>query len=151
MNTNIRLFFMIAIVGMTLVSCKSKQKVTEIPGANVPATTTTTAPATRPVATARPAQNEQTRSESFKLASGETNTAALQFKYHVVVGAFGNHDNARNLRNKLINEGNNAIMVQNEQNMLRVIIASYNDYSEARAKINQIRATYADAWVLVQK
>ncbi len=72
-------------------------------------------------------------------------------KYHVQVGAFGNHTNAINLRNKLVSEGNNALVVENENGMLRVIIASFDEYKDARAKIDQIRATYPDAWVLVQK
>lgn len=154
MNKTIRVLFLVAITATTLVSCKSKQKITEIPGAAVPATTVNVPAETQTVQQAPVTTNtqpEQTRSESFKLASGETNTNAMNMKYHVVVGAFSNHNNARNLRAKLVNEGNNALMVENETGMLRVIIASYNDYTEARAKIDQIRSTYNDAWVLVQK
>lgn len=152
MNKTIRVLFLVAITATTLVSCKSKQKITEIPGAAVPATTVNVPAETQPVqSVAQSTQAEQTRSEAFKLASGETNVNAMNMKYHVVVGAFSNHNNARNLRAKLVNEGNNALMVENETGMLRVIIASYNEYSEARAKIDQIRSTYNDAWVLVQK
>lgn len=152
MNKTIRVLILVAITATTLVSCKSKQKITEIPGAAVPASTVSIPAETQPAQTvSQSTQEEQTRSESFKLASGETNVNAMNMKYHVVVGAFSNHNNARNLRAKLVNEGNNALMVENETGMLRVIIASYNEYSEARAKIDQIRSTYNDAWVLVQK
>lgn len=150
MNTTIRLL-LVTFISLSLFSCKSKQLVSEIKGANVPATTEV---ASQPAPTPQvnvPVQPEVTRSESFKLAAGETNTAAMAKKYHVQVGAFSNHNNAINLRAKLVNEGNNALVVENENGMLRVIISSYNEYSEARAKIDQIKGTYPDAWVLVQK
>ena len=149
MNRTIRLLF-VTLITLSLFSCKSKQLVSEIKGANVPATTEVVS---QPVVS-QPnvaSQPEVTRSESFKLAAGETNDVAMGKKYHVQVGAFSNHDNARNLRMKLVNEGNNALVVENESGMLRVIISSYDDYYEARARIDQIRGTYPDAWVLVQK
>jgi cell division septation protein DedD len=151
MNTTFRIFLFAGVISLSLVSCKSKQKVTEIPAANVPATTETTPVVSPRTATARTTQPEVTRSETFRLADGETNTAAMSKKYHVVVGAFGNHDNARRLRTALSNQGNNAFTVQNESGMLRVIIASFDEYAQAKARIDQIKSTYADAWVLVQK
>lgn len=151
MNKILHLCFFVTIMGMTMMSCKSKQIVTEIKSANEPATTVETVKQTPKPVTQVSTQPEVTRSESFKLAVGETNGAALNKKYHVQVGAFSNHDNARNLRAKLVAEGNNALVVENENGMLRVIIASFEEYQDARAKIDQIRGTYPDAWVLVQK
>ncbi|MDD4198346.1 MAG: SPOR domain-containing protein [Paludibacter sp.] len=151
MDKTLRLFLFVAVVGMTMISCKSKQKVTEIKSATVPATTVAPVQEAPKSVTPFSTQPEVTRSESFKLAAGETNSAAMSKKYHVQVGAFSNHDNARNLRAKLEAEGNNALVVENENGMLRVIIASFDEYSDARAKIDQIRSTYPDAWVLVQK
>lgn len=149
MNRTIRLL-LVTFISLSLFSCKSKQLVSEIKGANVPATTEVVSQAA-PTQVKVAEQPEITRSESFKLAAGETNTAAMTKKYHVQVGAFSNHNNAINLRAKLVNEGNNALVVENENGMLRVIISSYDEYSEARAKIDQIKGTYPDAWVLVQK
>lgn len=157
MNTRFRLFLLVGVVMFALVSCKSKQKVTEIPAATEPARTATNVP---PVTSQRTAvsrttasthQHEVTRTESFRLAEGETNNDALSRKYHVVVGAFGNHENARRLRNTLSGQGHNAVTVQNDSGMLRVIIASFDEYSQAKARIEQVRGTYSDAWVLVQK
>jgi len=139
------------IFSLSFSSCKSKQKITEIPAATIPATKINTTTTTSKTEVATTPVKEETRSESFKLASGETNNAALAFKYHVVVGSFSVHSNALNLRTRLTNEGNNALTVENEKAMLRVIIASYNDYQEAHGKIKQIKASYPDAWVLVQK
>lgn len=161
MNKTIRILFFVAIAGVSFTACKSKQKMTAIPGANVPATTTTSpttssSTVSSTTATTKPAvstssQKEVTRTESFKLAVGETNNTAMTYKYHVVVGAFENHENARNLRTKLTNEGNSALTVENDKGMLRVIIASYNEYTQAKARIEQIIGIYTDAWVLVQK
>lgn len=156
MNTPFRIFLFAGIISVSLVSCKSKQKVTEIPAATVPATTQTTTPVVSPRTavsrtTASTHQHEVTRSESFRLADGESNSTSISKKYHVVVGSFGNHENARRLRTTLNNQGHSAFTVQNDSGMLRVIIASYDEYSQAKSRIEQIKATYSDAWVLVQK
>ncbi len=146
------MFLMAAIVLAGSTSCKSKQKVTEISGANVEATAKTNTAATTASTTATAAtETEKTRNEKFSLAEGETNTAAFNSKYHVVVGSFSIQQNAKNLQRTLNSEGNNALVVVNEQGMFRVLIASFNEYTQARERINQINTRFPDAWVLVQK
>ena len=146
------MFLMAAIVLTGSTSCKSKQKVTEISGANVEATAKTNTAATTASTTATAAtETEKTRNEKFSMAEGETNTAAFNSKYHVVVGSFSIQQNAKNLQRTLNSEGNNALVVVNEQGMFRVLIASFNEYTQARERINQINTRFPDAWVLVQK
>ena len=146
------MFLMAAIVLAGSTSCKSKQKVTEISGANVEATAKTNTAATTASTTATAAtKTEKTRNEKFSLAEGETNIAAFNSKYHVVVGSFSIQQNAKNLQRTLNSEGNNALVVVNEQGMFRVLIASFNEYTQARERINQINTRFPDAWVLVQK
>jgi len=146
------MFLMAAIVLTGSTSCKSKQKVTEISGANVEATAKTNTAATTASTTATAAtETEKTRNEKFSLAEGETNIAAFNSKYHVVVGSFSIQQNAKNLQRTLNSEGNNALVVVNEQGMFRVLIASFNEYTQARERINQINTRFPDAWVLVQK
>ena len=146
------MFLMAAIVLAGSTSCKSKQKVTEISGANVEATAKTNTAATTASTTATAAtETEKTRNEKFSLAEGETNIAAFNSKYHVVVGSFSIQQNAKNLQRSLNSEGNNALVVVNEQGMFRVLIASFNEYTQARERINQINTRFPDAWVLVQK
>ena len=146
------MFLMAAIVLAGSTSCKSKQKVTEISGANVEATAKTNTAATTASTTATAAsETEKTRNEKFSLAEGETNIAAFNSKYHVVVGSFSIQQNAKNLQRTLNSEGNNALVVVNEQGMFRVLIASFNEYTQARERINQINTRFPDAWVLVQK
>lgn len=154
MNKTIRFFLALAIVAMTGTACKSKQKIAEIKGADIPATTTTTTPTvTTPVVNTTPevvsSEAEVTRNETFSLSDGDA--AALKFRYHVVVGSFKSQTNAKGLQSTLLSEGNQAIIVINEQGWYRVLIASFNEYSQARSKINQIKNRFADAWVLVQK
>ncbi len=149
MTRTIRLFIFLSLAGMIFTACKSKQNVTSIPGANVPAKgVTTTQPTTTTPVTNEP---EVTRNETFSAAQGETNIDALSKKYHVIVGSFSKHENARGLRAQLVSEGNSALIVVNEKGMYRVILASYDDYSGARTKIGQVKNRFADAWVLVQK
>lgn len=149
MSKVVRLFFMTAIVAMAFTGCKSKQNITSIPGGNIPAKTETTTVIPEQPQTQPSTEAEVTRNESFTLSEGDADL--LKFKYHVVVGSFKSQTNAQGLKSTLITEGNKAFIVINEQGMYRVIIASANVYSEARAKINQIKDKFADAWVLVQK
>lgn len=148
-----KIFVAVAILLSSFTACKTKQKVTKIPGANVeavePIASTTTPEVSTPAPT--PVVNEVTRNEKFSLAAGETNADALKYKYHVVVGSFKSQVNAKGLQGTLKSEGNNALVVVNEQGMFRVLIASFNEYAQARTRINQIIDRFADAWVLVQK
>lgn len=137
-----------AVILAGATSCKSKQKVVNISGADIEATDTRTA---QPVVEESIESNERTIDERFSMAEGETNTNAFYKKFHVVVGSFSIQSNAKNLQRTLNSEGNNAIIVVNEQGMFRVLIASYDDYSQARNKISQINNRFQDAWVLRQK
>ena len=152
MKKIVGMFLMAAIVLTGSTSCKSKQKVTEISGANIEAAAkTNTAAATASTTATAATETEKTRNEKFSLAEGETNIAAFNSKYHVVVGSFSIQQNAKNLQRTLNSEGNNALVVVNEQGMFRVLIASFNEYTQARERINQINTRFPDAWVLVQK
>ena len=127
-------------------SCKSKQQITDISGGQTQATAMTTQPAVADKPTL-----EITRNESFTLAAGEANTDVLSYKYHVVVGSFKSQSNAKGLQSSLNAEGNKAVVVVNETGMFRVLLASYNEYSQARARITQVSNRFPDSWVLVQK
>lgn len=150
MKKTIRLIFALSVVVFATSACKTKQKVAEIPaGAKVVAT----APENQPVVINAPtvAQQEVTRNENFSLADGETNSDALKFKYHVVVGSFSKQENAKGLQSNLNSEGNRAIVIVNENGMFRVLIASFNEYYQAKERIKQINNRFPDAWVLVKK
>ena len=140
----ILLLIMVFAVALLAPSCKSKQQITDISGAQLPATSSVTTPT-------KVTEPEITRNETFTLASGEADTEAFNYKYHVVVGSFKSQSNAKGLQSSLNAEGSNSIVVVNEIGMFRVILASYNEYGQARARINQISNRFPDSWVLVQK
>jgi len=147
MRKNVHLLAILLIIGLGFSACKSKQKVVTMPNAHVEAGS---AELVSPISAAV-SQPEEVRDERFTLDADERNTGILNQKYHVVVGSFKNRDNAIGLRQTLNAEGNNAVIVINEQGMYRVLIASYQTYQEARGKINQVRNRFSDAWVLIQK
>jgi cell division protein FtsN len=151
MNKLISVLTALVIIAFLVTSCKSKQKVTEITGANLPATNTVSTAVTPAVQTIQPqiVENEVTRNESFTLTDGDA--TAMNLKYHVVVGSFKNQANAKGLKATLVNEGNKALVVMNDQGWYRVLIGSYNEYSQAKSYITRIKNRFADAWVLVQK
>lgn len=147
------MLFSVILLGVS--SCKTKQKVETISGAMIDATSKTNdaASASRAatnVANATP-EAEVIRNEKFSLTDGGSNSTTFYKKYHVVVGSFSQKQNAINLQKTLINEGNNALVVQNESGMYRVIISSYDEYNQAKYKITQINNRFPDAWVLMQK
>ena len=143
------LMLLAAVVLAGSTSCKSKLKVVNISGSDIEAAETK--PVTQPVVVEEIESKETTRGEKFNLADGETNSAAFNKKFHVVVGSFGVQNNAKNLQRTLNSEGNSAIVVVNEQGMFRVLIASYDEYALARNRISQISNRFPDAWVLIQK
>ncbi len=145
MTNSIRIFIILAIAGISFTACKSKQSVTAIPGANVTAKTQTPVQPVNPTTTTSTDQ-EVTRNETFSAVDGETNTDQLKKKFHVIVGSFSKIENAKGLKTQLQSEGNTALIVINEKGMYRVIIASYDEYSGARGKINQINNRFPDAW-----
>ncbi|GHT18366.1 hypothetical protein FACS189429_4770 [Bacteroidia bacterium] len=150
-------YSVILLLGIFAVSaCSSSKNTTKISGAGkVAGGAQTTAPqpprATQPTQETETALKEEiTRSESFILAEGEDPTSdAFKKHYHVVVGSFKSRDNAKGLQASLNSEGNNATVVVNETGMYRVVLASFNEYLQARACINNVAGRFPDAWVLV--
>jgi cell division protein FtsN len=142
----------LVVSAILVVSCKTTHPAGIYEKAQ-PVAQTSTVVAT-PTATQVPANpvttKEVVRTESFKLASNETNQEAITKKYHVVVGSFASQLNAQNLAATLKNEGKKPAVVVNENNMYRVIIASYDDYAQATAVKVELQSRFADAWLLVQ-
>lgn len=69
--------------------------------------------------------------------------------YSVVVGSFSVIANAEGLQQRLKNAGYAAQIVKNDdRNMYRVIASTFDTKGEAVQSRDQLRATYADAWLL---
>ncbi|MBO4462701.1 MAG: SPOR domain-containing protein [Prevotella sp.] len=113
---------------------------------------TTETPVVTPVVTTPSTQtqvvdnrdNVQVRQERVSVVSG----AGLQ-SYSVVVGSFSVIANAEGLQQRLKNAGYAAQIVKNEErNMYRVVASTYTNKADAVASRDQLRSTYADAWLL---
>lgn len=143
-------FFLTALVALSLLatSCKSKQEISDVSGARIQAKGSSHSTIKTQRINPMP---EVTRDERFMPAEGEYNTEALKNKYHVVVGSFKGQSNAKGLQRSLNAEGNNSLVVVNESGMFRVIMASFNSYTQARDRVNQVSRRFPDAWILIQK
>ena len=105
------------------------------------------APAAAPVVAAPEAAAPTTpvavgtvREEKVQLVSGEGLKA-----YSVVCGSFGVKANADGLKARLDNAGYNAKVVYNaENNMYRVIVASYDDRVQAAQARDNFKAKYSN-------
>jgi cell division septation protein DedD len=93
-------------------------------------------------------EKEVTRAEKFEVVEGQKNVVLK--KYHVVIGSFGNKDNALRLQAEM-RPAYEPILVQNDRGMYRVLLMTYDTYKEAKDKIEEIREKFPDAWVLVMQ
>ena len=142
---------------VTLGSCKAKQsayrkayeqaKQREIAGQDNKPTLEYEAPATSTTVAQAPVT---VRKERVTTYTGEDANHLKRFC--VVIGSFQNPTNARNLKDRMVQEGYNAVLATNEAGMLRVIVASFDAREEAVASRDAIRARFApdfkDAWLL---
>ena len=97
-----------------------------------------------------PVSKPRTSTEKINAAQGED--ASRLKRYSVVVGSFKNKTNAYALKERMQNDGYNAVLGENEQGMLRVIVASFDNKADAADSRDAIKAKYApnfqDAWLL---
>ena len=90
--------------------------------------------------------NDPVRRENVSVVNG----AGLK-AYSVVVGSFGVKANAEGLQQRLQNAGYSAQVAFNSgNNMYRVVAATFDSKASAVQSRNQLRATYADAWLLAK-
>ena len=129
---------------LALGSCKPKQSAYKAAYEQAKEKESTT-----PVSKPR-TSNVSTRAERINAAQGED--ASRLKRYSVVIGSFKNKTNAYALKERMQNDGYNAVLGENEQGMLRVIVASFNDKADAADSRDAIKAKYApnfqDAWIL---
>ncbi|MDR2233415.1 MAG: SPOR domain-containing protein [Tannerella sp.] len=96
------------------------------------------------------ASSTDTRQERITPISGE-NSSGLRL-YSVVIGSFVNRTNAYSLKERMEKDGYSPILAENEQGMLRVIVTSYDNRSDAELSRDAIRSRYypnfQDAWLL---
>lgn len=81
------------------------------------------------------------------------NVTKETFNYHVIAGAFREHENAEKKLNELVKKGFNAkILGVNKWNLTQVAYGSFNSKNEAINSLNAIKKSESkDAWLLVKK
>jgi cell division protein FtsN len=94
-------------------------------------------------------EKEVTRAEKFEVIEEQKDVVVLK-KYHVVIGSFGNKDNALRLQAQMKPQYE-PIIVRNEKGMYRVLLMTYDTYKEAKTKISEVKDQFPDAWVLVMQ
>ena len=103
-----------------------------------------------PVVSERATAPVTVRKERVTTYQGEDATRLKRFS--VVVGSFQNPTNARNLKERMVKAGYNAVLATKEVGMLRVIVSSFDSREEAAASRDAIKARFApdfkDAWLL---
>lgn len=79
-----------------------------------------------------------TRQERIRAAQGEDASSLKRFS--VVIGSFKNKTNAYSLKERMQGKGYKALLGENEQGMLRVIISSFDNKADAIESRDAVRS-----------
>ena len=152
-------YLLIAGAVLSLSACKSSQNAYKeayekaVSGDEVK-TTVEDPVAVNEAPTAEDVSNVSVREEKVSVVSGEQEIRA----YGIVCGSFSLKANADALRERLVKDGYNAVVVVNEAGKTyRVVCASFDTKDEAVAERNKFKARYPDnqdfqsAWILYRK
>ena len=93
-------------------------------------------------------KEQVTFTEQDDRSSNENNT------YFVIIGSFGQLDNAKNYRETLLGEGFTPIILHSETGYYRVCVDSFKDETEARGRVTKLRQKfpkYSDVWLLIKE
>jgi len=108
-------------------------------------TKTTVAAEEKPIAIRK---EQVTFTQQEDRSSNESNT------YFVILGSFGQLDNAKNYRETLLDEGFTPIILHSETGYYRVCVNSFTNETEARDRVKQVRQAfpkYSDVWLLIKE
>ena len=90
-----------------------------------------------------------------KVTAVDKNESGMLKRYSVVIYSFKNKTNATAAKEEMLKYGYNAIVIQNDAGMYRVIIAGYDEKASAIAKRNEVKTKYAprfnDIWILEKR
>ncbi len=94
------------------------------------------------------------RKEQVTFTQQEDRTSNENNTYFVIIGSFGQLDNAKNYRETLLNEGFTPIILHSETGYYRVCVDSFKDETEARSRVSKLRQAYpkySDVWLLIKE
>lgn len=146
------IFFLFLVASMSVISGCSSLKKGSSSFSDKPATKSTSSVKVKETPLEKPAAKEVVvKQEKVKVIETQANEKAG--KYYVIIGSFKVLDNARNFRQQLVAEKFAPSILENENGLYRVSVASYDDESMARSRIADIRAQYekySDVWLLIR-
>jgi cell division protein FtsN len=159
-----RILLFAVVIGLAFAGCKSKKELAQSPYTTDPATQPKvfTVPASDPPPAPPKVQEEppavsgepvSMRKEQVSFTRQEDKDQNEANNFFVILGSFGQLDNAKNYRETLLNKGFTPIILHSETGYYRVCVNSYRVESEARNRVAQIRQTYpeySDAWLLIK-
>ena len=93
------------------------------------------------------------RKESFTFSQQSDQASNANKNFFVIVGSFGNYDNAIKLKADLESKGFKPMILKSESGNYRVCANSYTSEADARAKVLEIRKKYtnfSDCWLLIK-
>ncbi|MCL2650693.1 MAG: SPOR domain-containing protein [Candidatus Azobacteroides sp.] len=137
---------------LTLGSCKSKESAYNSVYERAqqrPTVEAVTPPVSQP---APPPATDDVRVQKEKVTT--IDGSGLK-RFGVVIGSFINKTNASSLKERMQDQGYPALLVQNQQDMYRVIVSSFDDRASAAAARETLKRDYypdfQDAWILEQE
>lgn len=85
--------------------------------------------------------------ESVTVVAGDAKNLS---KYNIVLKSFINRTNAKSLYDRLVKEGNKAVLVQNVKKEYRVVVESCKYEYEADKIAADFRKVWPETWILVR-
>jgi cell division protein FtsN len=160
-----RILFVVIAISVAFTACKSKKELAQSPY--------TVDPATQPKVFTVPAADTQAqpqetvkaepaapvdehvamRKEQVSFTRQEDKTLNEANNFFVILGSFSEINNAKNFRETLLNKGFTPIILHSETGYYRVCVNSYQNETDARTRVAQIRRTYpeySDVWLLIK-
>ena len=160
MKSKIWLFVLALTLLFSLDSCKPKESAYKAAyeKAKEKEMEETTVEEATPVSKPRPTTTGTTTTDSPATVQKEKVTtidgSGLK-QFSVVIGSFMNRTNAVSLKDRMQLQGYNVILAQNERQMYRVIVASFDNRADAAFERDAIKIKYApdfqDSWLLEQQ
>lgn len=156
----------IALVAIALVFAFSACKTIKQPAQSEYTTDTTTQPKVFTVPSSKAETETQNvakvanekpiaiRKEQITFTQQEDRTGNESNTYFVIIGSFGQLDNAKNYRETLLDEGFTPIILHSETGFYRVCVNSFKSENEARNRVTKLRQAfpkYSDVWLLIKE
>lgn len=96
----------------------------------------------------RPIMEESNGLRRERVQSVEGEDISRLKTFSVIIGSFQNRTNALALKERMEKEGYKATIAINDQAMYRVIVASYDNRSEAESTRDAMKSRFEGAWLL---